>query len=135
MAPGVDRAIESQDEVIQPRAKRGEPSTTLHGAIEFIPVNHQQPAALERLVNVFGLHLEIAEGHSAYVPELLVMIAWYKDHARAVLGLAQNRAQHVAMRLRPVKISAQAPDIDNVANQNQLVGLHPAQKVENQIGA
>ena len=69
------------------------------------------------------------------VAELLVVIARHIDHARAVLGLAENRAQHVAVRLRPVDRAAQAPHIDDVADKEQGVHLDVVQKIEQPVGA
>ena len=86
-------------------------------------------------MNVFTVHFQVAEAGAAHLAELLVVVAGDVNHARAVLGLAEDGAQHVAVRLRPIEAAAQTPQIDDVADQDQLLGLDPAQKVEHQVGA
>ena len=98
-------------------------------------MHHQHAFTAQRFMDVFTVHFQVAEADAPDLAELLVVIAGHIDDARAVLGLAEDGAQYVAVRLRPVEAAAQAPDIDDVADQNQLVGLNPAQEIQYQVGA
>ena len=56
------------------------------------------------------------------------MIAGDVDDARAVLRLAEDRADDVVVRLRPEERLLQAPQIDDVADQVERVGLDERRK-------
>ena len=85
-------------------------------------------------VDVLAMHFQVAEIGTADVAQLFVVIARYVNHLRAVLGLAQDRAQYVVVDLRPVEAAPEAPDIDDIAHQEQLFHLHVAQEVQHQVG-
>ena len=80
------------------------------------------------------MNLEIAEAAAAELAQLFVMIAGHVDDTRAMLGLAEDGAQHVVVDLRPVETAAHAPEVDDVPDQEQLLHLYVAQKIEHQLG-
>ena len=61
----------------------------------------QQAAAVGRLVDRLAADLDVAEHHAVVVAKHAVVIAGDVDDARAVLGLAEDRADDVVVRLRP----------------------------------
>jgi hypothetical protein len=95
----------------------------------------EHAAAAARGVHVVAMHLQVSEHRAVQVAELLVMVARNIDDARAVLGLAKQGAQHVVVQLRPEEIATHVPDVDNVADQEELFHVHAVQEVEQQIGA
>ena len=81
------------------------------------------------------MDLDVAEHHAVVVAKHAVVIAGDVDDARALLGLAEDRADDVVVRLRPEERLAQAPDVDDVADQVERFGLDRAQEVEQVRGA
>ena len=81
------------------------------------------------------MHFKIAEHRAVEVAEFLVVVARHVDHASAVLGLAKDSAQHVVVKLRPEETAPQAPHVDDVADQVELIHVHTVQEVEHQFGA
>src|ERR1700676_3049140 len=131
----IEAAVQPEHHVVQTGAEGEQPAIALHHAIEFITVHDQELLSVQRFMNVFAAHFQVAEANAADLAKLLVVVAGHVDHPCATLGLAEDRAQNVTVRLRPIEAAAQAPDIDDVADQDQLIGLDPAQKVEHQLGA
>ena len=131
----VDIGIRRQQHVIDVAAQLGQPRAALHHAVELIAVQHQHAPAIGALVNVFAMDFQVAEHGAVEFAKHLVMIAWDEDHLGAALGLAQNGAQHIVVRLRPVHGLLHAPHVDDVADQEQVIHLHVVQEIEQQIGA
>jgi hypothetical protein len=61
------------------------------------------------------------------------MIAWNENQPRALADLAQQLLQHVIMRLRPDRASFDAPEIDDIADQIDRLGVVMLQKFEKGI--
>ena len=74
--------------------------------------------------------LDAAERQSNELAGELVVIAGHEDHARAVADLAQKLLDDVVVLLRPVPARAQAPAVDNVADEKDRVGLVVLQEIE-----
>ena len=81
------------------------------------------------------MNFQVAEHGAVELAEHLVVIARDEDHLGAALGLAQDGAQHIVVRLRPKHGLFHAPHIDDVADQKQRVHLDVMQEIEQQIGA
>jgi hypothetical protein len=79
-------------------------------------------------------NLDVAEHHAVVVAKDAVVVAGNVDDARAVFGLAENRANDVVVRLRPEERFAEAPHIDDVADEVKRFRLDRAQEVE-QVGS
>ncbi len=84
-------------------------------------------------MDVLAVNFQIAEHGAVEFAEHLVVVAGNEDHLGAALGLAEDGAQHVVVRLRPEHGLLHAPDIDDVADQEQGVHLDVVQKIEQQI--
>jgi hypothetical protein len=81
------------------------------------------------------MDFQIPENRAVEIAEHLVVIAGDENDLRAALGLAENRAQYIDVRLRPVHGLLHAPDVDDVADQEQVFHLDVMQIVEQQLGA
>ena len=64
----------------------------------------------------------------------LVVIARNEDDARALAHLAQQLLQHVVVRLRPDGAAADTPEVDDVADEIDRVGLGLLEEIEQQLG-
>ena len=115
--------------------KLGEPGAALHHAVEFVAVQDQHAAAVGAPMDVFAVNFEVAEHGTVEFAKHFVVIAGDEDDLGAALGLAQNGAQHIVVRLRPEHGLFHAPHIDDVADQEQIVHLDVVQEIEQQIGA
>ena len=93
-------------------------------------MQNEQPLAPRRGVNAIAQDLEISETGTGELAEILIVVARYVDHPRAVFGLAKDGAYDVVMLLRPVKCLAQAPQIDHIAHEVQILGVDLAKEVE-----
>jgi hypothetical protein len=97
-------------------------------------MHDQQLAPIHRAMHELAMDLEIAEHRAAEFAQVLVVIAGDVDDARALLGLAQDDAQHVVVFLRPEEALAHRPQVDDVADQKQIVDFDGFQKLEQQVG-
>ena len=93
-------------------------------------MQHQQPLALRGLVDAVLQDLEVAEAESAELAEIFVVVARHIDHASAVLGLTEQRAQHVVVFLWPIEGAAQRPEVDDVTDEIEVVALDAAEEIE-----
>src|SRR5271170_3186072 len=134
-ADRVEVAVQDDREVVGTGAERGEPATATHGTVKLIAVQHQQLEPGGSGVGVFAVNFQVAEAEARELPQVDIVIAGYVNDARVVLGLAEDRAQHIVVQLRPVKVAAHGLQIDDVADQKQLFGLDPMQEIEQQVGA
>ncbi len=131
----VDVGIGGQQDVVDIAAELGEPGAALDHAVEFVAVQHQHAPAVRARVDVFAMDLQVAEYRAVEIAEHFVVVARDEDHLGAALGLAEDRAQHVVVRLRPEHGLLHAPDVDDVADQEQRVHLDVMQEIEQQLGA
>ena len=67
--------------------------------------------------------------------EHFIVVAGNIRHRRAATGMLQNQPQHVVMRGIPVPGFAQAPAVDNVADEVELLAADAAQKIGQEIAA
>ncbi len=90
--------------------------------------------AVGRRVHRLVLDLDAAEVLAAVLADALVVIARNEDDARALAHLAQQLLQHVVVRLGPDGAAADAPEVDDVADQIDRVGLGLLEEIEQQLG-
>ena len=101
--------IEFQYERVRAVAEGFEQRARFDHAVEFIAVQDQQTAAVGGLVDRLATNLDVAEHEAVVVAKDVVVVTRDVDDARAVPGLAENRADDVVVRLRPEERSAQTP--------------------------
>ena len=61
------------------------------------------------------------------------MIARNKHNARALAGLAQKLLQHVVVRLRPHRPALQPPEVDDIADEVERVGIVVLEEIEERL--
>ena len=99
-----------------------------------IAVNDEIAASVGAVVNGVLDDLDAAEMRAVIFAQELVVIAGHVGDARALARLAQQLLHHVVVRLRPVPARAQLPAIDDVADEIDVIGVVPAQKVQQFVG-
>ncbi len=82
----------------------------------------------------FGGHRDIAENGAAIIAQRLIVVAGNEDDALAVAGAAQQLLNHGILCRAPVDTAAHGPEIDDVADQEDLFGCVFAQKIEKPFG-
>ena len=97
--------------------------------VKFVSVHHQQPAAIDCLVNRLALQRDIAKNAQKICDEFVV-VTGDENHFRAFAGFPEQFLHDVIMRLRPVMFPAQPPQIHHVADKAQLVAFRDAQKLQ-----
>ena len=102
--------------------------------VEDVAVDQQKTPAVGGFVHQLIDHLDIAENDAAVIAQRLVVIAGDEHHALAVARPAQQLLDHGVLRRRPVDAAAHRPEIDNVADQESLLGRVFAQEVDETLG-
>ncbi len=95
----------------------------------------QQPSPVGVRMNGFLQDLHIAERHVVKIPQQLIMIAGYIDHVHAMLGLAQDGSYDIVVRLRPEDPLLHFPDVDDVADQVEILAVDGIEEAQQMIGA
>ncbi len=93
-------------------------------------MQNEHAPAIGALMDIFAMNFQIAEHGTVEFPKHLIMIARDEDDLGPALGLAQYGAHHVIVRLRPEHGPFHAPDIDDVADQEQVIHLDVVQVIE-----
>ena len=130
----VEGGVDAQRRVVGPVAQDREPLGVAHDAVELIAVDHQQLLAVGLDVDRLLLDAHVAEGELTVLPRRLVVVAGDVDDVGALARLAQDLLHHVVVRLRPVPPALQAPAVDDVAHQVEIVALVLLQEVEQKFG-
>ena len=131
----VDQAVEPEQVVVELGADQSQQGRADDCGIELVAVHHQEAAAVGGLVNDFIDDLDVADHHAAILAHDLVVVARDEHHPGIMLGLAQQRAHHVAVALRPVALLLQVPEVDDVADQVERLATHLANEIEQVFGA
>jgi hypothetical protein len=97
-------------------------------------VEHEKGAAIHRPVHRFLTDEDIAELEVAEAPDILVVVAGNEGDGRARTRLGDNLPEHVAVELRPVRRPLEPPEIDDVADQIEIVTIVGIQEVEERLG-
>ena len=126
--------VHPQRQLVAAVAEEGEPPGIAHDDVELVAVHDEVALAVGRRVHRLVLDLDAAEVLAAVLAHALVVIARDEDDARALAHLAQQLLQHVVVRLRPDGAAADAPEVDDVADEVDGVGLGLLQEVEKQVG-
>ncbi|MNC90489.1 hypothetical protein D3C83_65930 [compost metagenome] len=98
-------------------------------------MQHQQAAPVSGFVHHLVADLDLAEQQAIERARCLVVVARHEHHPRALVGLFEDALQHQAVGLRPVATLFHVPEVDDVADQEQRVALHPVEKVSQEVGA
>ena len=80
------------------------------------------------------MDLHAAEMQPDVIAQALVVIAGDVDEARALAYVAHQLLQHVVVGLGPVGPAAHAPEVDDVADQVDHVGVHVLHEIQQRAG-
>ena len=76
------------------------------------------------------VHLDAAEVRPAEVAQTLVVVAGHEHQPRTAAHLVEQRLHHVAVGLRPNRAALDAPEVDDVADQIDRVGVVVLEEIQ-----
>jgi len=130
----VQRLVEPERELVAVVAQIGQPARRAHDDVELVAVHHQVAPALRRLVHDVGADLDAAEAKAGVVAQPLVVVAGDQHDARALAGAANELLDDVVVGLRPVRAAPHLPEVDDVADEVDGVGLAMPEEIEERLG-
>ena len=93
-------------------------------------MHDEKVAAIRGLMHDVMVDLDGAETHSAIASDTFVVITRNENDLRSLAGFAKKLLQHIIMRLQPQRAPPDAPEIDNVADEIDRVGIVVAEKIK-----
>jgi len=103
--------------------------------VELIAVDQQIAASVRGDVHVVALDADVAERSADVLARRLVVVARDEYHVRILARAAQDLLHQGVLRARPVHAApAHRPEIDDVAEQKQVLGLVGLEKFEQALG-
>src|SRR6266436_651198 len=124
----IDRRIKREQKLVSGIAKISEPFRVLDDGVEFMPVNHDNAATISRDVNSVFLHRNVSVSAPKCADEFVV-ISGHVNNRHALACFAQDFLNDVVVRLRPVASASQLPDIDQIADDIELLAIVIAQEL------
>ena len=94
----------------------------------------EEAAAIGGLVNGFQRQFHSAEAEAGIVAQQFVVVASDQDDAGAAVGHLEHAADHFVVGIGPEPALAQAPPVDDVADEVELLGLERAQEIDQHLG-
>ena len=123
-------------------AQDGEELGIAQHAVELVAMDDQQLQPGRGHVDRLAADLDAGDLEGVRVlrrrqpgAEHFVVVAGDVGDRGAVLGHAQDGAEHAVVVGVPIPGLAQAPAVDDVADQEQILAAHPAQEVGEEIAA
>ena len=102
--------------------------------VEFVAMDDEVALAVGHGVHVFADQGDIAETDADMFAQGLVVVARDEHHVLAVSRAAQDLLHDGVLRRRPAHVALHRPEIDDVADQQQVLGRIRAQEVEQALG-
>ena len=93
-------------------------------------MDHQQAAAIGGLVDRIVQDPHAREAAADQPAQRLVVIARQVDDAGAAARADQERPQDLAVPLRPEPLLLEAPAVDHIADQIEILGLDMLQEIQ-----
>ena len=98
--------------------------------VELVAVDEQETATVGEFMHMLAGQFDVAEGGVEIAAQRLVVVAGNQHHALAVAGAAQQLLDDGVLRRRPVDAAAHGPEIDDVADQEDVIGGMFAEELE-----
>ena len=90
----------------------------------------EEPAPIGGLVDRLPHELDAAENPAVVLAQGAIVVTRHVDDARALSSLVDDRAQHIVVRFRPIESALEAPEIEDVADEIELLDLDAVQKIQ-----
>src|SRR5215831_8347873 len=132
-ADDIEIVVEPEAERIGPVAQQRQPLRIPYDAIEGVAVNDEELAAIRGDVDHLIEKPDAAHLQLRVVAQPFVMVARDVDDPRPLARLAQQLLDNVVVGLRPKPGTAQAPAVDDVADEIEMLGFRMAEKIEQEF--
>ena len=132
-AAQVEPAVEREQEAVGVVAHERQPLGVLDHGIELVAVQNEKALAVGGDVDNLVDHGHVAEAVAAEIADALVVVAWNEIDTGSLARLAQQLLHHVVVALIPVPRALQAPDVDDVTDQIQVLAFSMAEEVEQEF--
>ena len=119
---------------VAPVAEQREPFGIAHHNVELVAMHDEVAPAVGADMDGVPLDGDAAELRAAIIAHGLVVIAGDEDEVVALAHAAEQLLQHVVMGLRPIGAALDAPEVDDVADEIDAVGVGVAEEVEEGFG-
>ena len=136
----VEPAVDDQRGAVGAVAEDGQELGVAQHAVELVAVDDQQLQPGGRHVDRLAADLDAGDLEGVRVlrwrqpgAEHFVVVARNVGDRRPALGHAQDRAEHAVMVGVPIPGLAEAPAIDDVADQEKVLAVHPAQEIGEEV--
>ena len=116
-------------------AEERQPFGIANDDVELIAVRDEQAQPVGRRVHAVAMDLDAVEARAAIVAQAFVVVARHEHQPRAAAHLVQQGLHHVAVGLRPHRAALDAPEVDDVADQIDGLGLVVLQEIQQRVGA
>ncbi|MEX1085407.1 MAG: hypothetical protein WD944_02210 [Steroidobacteraceae bacterium] len=115
------------DQVIDPERDRVEDGTqpdslaaAADGGVELVAVQKQNPPAVSCQVHVLTADFDPADAHARELPRGLIVISRHVDDANSRARTINEGSEDILVRLRPADRAAERPEIDQVADDENV---------------
>jgi hypothetical protein len=102
--------------------------------IELVAMHDEKPAPVRGLMDAVAHDLDATEAYAAIVAQRLVVIPGDEYHPRAVPNHAQQLLHNVVVCLWPAGTALDAPEVDDIADQVDDVGVVLREEAQKAIG-
>ena len=115
-------------------AENGEPTGVFDDAVELVAMHDEEAPPIGGLMDRLFEDRDAAELHVGIVAQRLVMVAGHIDHLGALARLAQQLLHHIVVALSPIPAAPEAPAVDDIADEIEIIGLGMLQEIEEEFG-
>lgn len=134
-AQGRQPQIEVHEDVVGPVPQECEPAVVARHLVEFVAVDEQVAPPVGAGMDVIALDPDVAEGGADVLARRLVVVAGNEHDVHVLAREAQDLLHERVLRGRPVHAAlSHRPEVDNVAEQKQVLGLVRQEEFEQAIG-
>jgi hypothetical protein len=134
LAEMVDPAAHVQQQVIGLVADQSGKPAAFHHVVELVTVHQQQASAVGCGVDVAVADTDVTESKPVVVAQRMIVVAGHIDDRGPGLGLVQDGAHDVVVRLGPIQAAFHVPEVDDIPEQVQVIALDGIEKVEQVMG-
>src|SRR5215471_12583567 len=115
-------------------AEQREPPRIRHDAVELIAMENQKVTTVGGSVLRFRHKFDTGEYQSEIIAKRFVVSAGDIDHPCSVHDLGKDCIDHATMGRAPVRVLAQTPKVDNVADEIERPAVIVLQKIGQELG-
>jgi len=120
--------IEAHEQVVGNVAKHRNPAVVARDLVEFIAVQNGVAPPIRRDMDVLLHELDVAERGADIFPQDFVMVAGNEYHPGAMACPLEHLLDEGVLLPRPVDAPAHGPEIDDIADQVEMLGFEVTQE-------